>query len=89
MRGTTPFLVSTSTKTILKALLATKDGLSYQDLSKKCKVPINTLYVFCQRLESARLVRRQKKVAGNPIKVRTLIQVSTPDLQFPTVKVIR
>lgn len=66
------FLIGAASVAILKAL---KSGsqFSYKELSEKVGIPINSLYVFCERLEKARIIKRKKETGGFPVRVRTII----------------
>ena len=81
------FLVSKSSMTILDKL---KDGstFSYEELSETSGLPKDSLYVFCQRLEQAGVLKRDKLVSGNPKRTRTEIKLLKP-FKMCGLKVIR
>ena len=69
------FLLSnTSTKIILA--LCKGSTYTYQELSDETGAPTNSLYVFCQRLENAGLIKREKRFCGDIDRVRTFIKLS-------------
>lgn len=71
------FLVSNVSLSILRSLKKHGDA-QYEELSGLSGVPVNSLYVFCQRLESAGLIRRVKMLEGKPKRVRTFIRLQHP-----------
>ena len=91
-QGTKRFLVSPTSRDILKAL-AKGGHFSYPELSEEAGVPLNSLYVFCERLESAQLLKRTRVTKagpkGEPLRVRTEIRRAGKPLSFPALKVIR
>ena len=92
--GKNRILVSLTSCAILKALNL-GDQFEYPELSKKTGVPLTTLYVFCQRLEKAKLLRRKKVLMKSHqqsglLRVHTLVcRAGKVPLNFPPLKVIR
>lgn len=68
----TTFLVSSSSFKILSCLREGNE-YSYSELSAKTDIPCNSLYVFCERLQKAKLIRRVKRTEGTPRRTRTTI----------------
>lgn len=56
-----PILLSTMPLAMLKHI-AKRPGATYDSLAKATKIPLNSLYVFAQRLEHAGLIERDTKL---------------------------
>lgn len=57
MADNMPVLVSNTGANILKHLAkAGSEGLTYSELHRRTRVPLNSLYVFAARLRSAKLI---------------------------------
>lgn len=66
-------LVSNSSFSILQ-FLAKHPEAYYDEIQEDTGIPQSSLYVFCQRLEEAGLIRREKKlIVRNNSRVNTLI----------------
>lgn len=74
----------------LRIIRAVQSGslFTYDELSRKVNCKISTLYVFCERLEKVKLLKRSRLMAGTPSRMRTFISRAQPFKQFP-VKVIK
>jgi DNA-binding Lrp family transcriptional regulator len=66
-------MLSSTALRIVRAL-AKGSIFTYEELAAKVGCPVNTLYVFCERLEKAKLIRRVKSLRGEPRRVRTYIE---------------
>lgn len=71
------FLVSKSSLSILEKL-GSGAHYSYEELSEEIDMPKDSLYVFCQRLEQAGVLSREKLSAGTPKRIRTVIKLLKP-----------
>ena len=86
-QGSSYFLLSNTSLTILQTL-GVDSGWSYDELSETTGIPVNSLYVFCQRLEEAGLIKRISTLGGKPARVRTYIINTGPALQYTKLQVI-
>ena len=72
-------LVSPTSLAILNHLKGHEAGLEYEHFEKlKPRIPVNSLYVFMERLEKAGLIKRSKRSEGTPKRIRTFITASAP-----------
>ena len=69
------FMVSRTSLTLLQTL-GPGSIWSYQELSETTGIPLNSLYVFCSRLEKVGLIRRAFVGSGDPKRTRTEISLS-------------
>jgi len=75
---------------IMKALVPGSE-FSYSELSAKADCPVDSLYVFCQRLEKAKLLIRKKSLAegkGKKVRLTTTITSAGVKLVFPKLIII-
>ncbi len=90
-QGNRRFLLSKTSAAILHAL-ARGSEFSYDELHAKVGCERDSLYVFCQRLEKAKLLKRNKQLRlsknGNWRICTTITRVGAP-LKFPKLMVIR
>lgn len=64
------FILTKASTTVINAL-SKRAGRSYQDLSRITGIPVNTLMVYAQRMESAGLVNRSQVMQQS--RLRTLV----------------
>lgn len=63
-------------KTCATIISAVQNGNNtYEQLRKATRLPTDSLYVFCQRLEDAGLLSRTRKVSGEVKRTSTEIKV--------------
>lgn len=70
-------MLSTTSISILNHLKAHAGESTYQDMADNLDVPMNSLYVFTQRLEENGIVIRTKSKhsIGDPPRIRTTIKL--------------
>lgn len=85
--GNQHLLLSQTTSKILDAL-GQVGQISYTDLQYKTKIPKNSLYVFAQRLQENKIIRRKKIVRGNPRRVHVVLVLNQSVRRIP-LKVIK
>ena len=90
-QGNRRFLLSKTSAAILRAL-ARGSEFSYDELHARVDCERDSLYVFCQRLEKAKLLKRTKRLTlsknGNLRICTTIVRVGV-SLKFPKLMVIR
>lgn len=67
------FILTKASTTVINAL-SQRSGRSYQDLSRITGLPVNTLMVYAQRMESAGLVNRSQVMQRS--RMRTLVYLA-------------
>jgi DNA-binding Lrp family transcriptional regulator len=76
--------------TALRIVRALQRGsiFTYEELAAKVDCPVSTLYVFCERIEKAKLIKRVRRIRGSPRRVRTFIEQASPieELKLKVIK---
>jgi len=74
----------------LEILLALKTGsqFTYDELHEHTGIPVCSLYVFCQRLEQAKFIKRVKRMSGSPRRERTYVKLTSKNLEFLPVTIV-
>lgn len=81
-------ILSPTSFKILQALKKAGCSVSYTDLIRATKIPIDSLYVFCQRLERVGMIERVKKQSGTPRRIKTEVTLKR-DFEILDMKMVR
>lgn len=88
VQGLRCFLISPTSAAILKAVNE-GSALGYTELHELTGSPKQSLYVFCQRLEAAKLIKRSKASPSDGKAFRTSIKRAGARIEFPALRIVR